>query len=84
MSPLSGTYIIVVFYIVSTRCYREKKADLLQAKVGEGECKGDENAWIKPFVMGYFVGLFLGVAVGVALCIAFVHHCILKNLIFQS
>ncbi|VDO25650.1 unnamed protein product [Onchocerca flexuosa] len=41
---------------------------LLWSKIGDG-CKGDENAWIKPTVIGFLVGQLLGGIFGIALCI---------------
>ncbi|EFO26901.1 hypothetical protein LOAG_01576 [Loa loa] len=55
---------------------------LLLSGIGENDCKGDENDWIKPSVIGYLVGLLTGAVFGVALCAAFIYHCILKNLKF--
>lgn len=53
-------------------------------KIGEDDCKGDENEWIKPTVVGYFVGQLIGVIFGIALSVAFIHHYVLKNLKFLS
>lgn len=54
---------------------------LLWSKIADG-CKGDENAWIKPTVIGFLVGQLVGGICGIALCIVLIYHCILKNLKF--
>ncbi|OZC12801.1 hypothetical protein X798_00435, partial [Onchocerca flexuosa] len=42
---------------------------LLWSKIGDG-CKGDENAWIKPTVIGFLVGQLLGVYKLMIICFA--------------
>lgn len=89
----SAISIIITLCLGSIRCFQgvknekspEKENDqwLLLREYGENSCKGDENDWIKPTVIGYLVGQLIGAIFGVALCIAFIYHCILKNLKFH-
>uniref|UniRef100_A0AAF5Q105 Transmembrane protein n=1 Tax=Wuchereria bancrofti TaxID=6293 RepID=A0AAF5Q105_WUCBA len=86
--------IIIMFCSSSIQCFQDVKDEkssedqndhwLLLSGIGQNDCKGDENEWIKPTVIGYLVGQFIGAIFGIALCVAFIYHCILKNLKFLS
>ncbi|CAG9538080.1 unnamed protein product [Cercopithifilaria johnstoni] len=94
MICFSAISIIITLCLGSIRCFQGVKSEklpedensqsLLLPEIGENDCKGDENEWIKPTVTGYLVGQLIGVIFGIALCIAFIYHCILKNLKFLS
>ncbi|KAL3997933.1 hypothetical protein ACH3XW_12970 [Acanthocheilonema viteae] len=84
--------IIITLCLSSIWCFQDVKDKrsgendqwILSSKTGENECKGDENEWIKPTVIGYLVGLLIGAIFGIVLCVASIYHCILKNLKFFS
>lgn len=86
--------IIITLCLSSTQCFQDVKNEklsedqndhwLLLSGIGQSDCKSDENEWIKPTVIGYLVGQLIGAIFGIALCVAFIYHCILKNLKFLS
>ncbi|VDK88307.1 unnamed protein product [Litomosoides sigmodontis] len=88
----SAVSLIITLYVSSIWCLQgitdgefpedENAQWLPLLKIGEYDCKGDENEWIKPAVIGYLVGQLIGVIFGIALSVAFIHHCVLKNLKF--
>lgn len=93
-SFVSALSIITTLYLGSIRCFQDNEYEkssedqdtrwiVLPGSV-ESDCKGDENEWIKPTVTGFLVGQLIGGVTGVALSVAFIYHCILKNLKFPK